>query len=349
VPARTPVLRSGLNPDPPVSGAGPYYIASKIHRRLVILKKNPNYPGPRPQPWDAITFQMDVAPNLAIDRVLRGEADAFQISPWEPLGGATSNLAQQWGPWSTAAEADDQRWFGAEKHGTRYFALNPSSPAFSDPTVRQAVALALDRTAFADIWVEGPSTKLLSPAVAAASWPIEPVPAPDLAAARALMNGRTFTIQIPGDPEGNDCDECRAFEVAVIGQLAAIGITVEVKRAEWELDEIFKPASDIDLIDLGTWTDLADPVDALRDLHDDQWLDSATIAELDALEDLTGQARIDGAVTLANRLVDGDYLVIPMSHAVFPFFIAERLGCGFVQPAVGALDLLSLCVDGAAP
>jgi len=64
---------------------------------------------------------------------------------------------------------------------------------------------------------------------------------------------------------------------------------------------------------------------------------------------LAGQPRIDGAVSLAKKLVDDDALVIPIAHPVLPFFISERLGCGFVQPALGAVDLLSLCVDGAAP
>jgi ABC-type transport system substrate-binding protein/class 3 adenylate cyclase len=348
VPARTDVLRSGLNPDPPVSGAGPYYVASKIHRRLVILKKNPNYHGPRPQPWDAITFRIDVAPALAIDQVQRGLSDAMQVPALDPLGSATSNLATEWGAASEHAAAGDQRWFGGAKHMTRYFALNPSSPAFSDLDVRRALSLALDRVELGGIFVEGPSRELLGPAVPGSTWPIEPVPEPDLDAARALIGDREVTVTIPGDPEGTDCAECRAYEQAISGQLREIGITVEIKRADWEFDDFFKPESGIDMIDLQMWTDLPDPVSQMRDLRDDQWLDEAIIAELERLDGLSGQARIDGAVAFANRLVDDDVLVIPISHPVFPFFISERLGCGFVQPALGAVDLLSLCVDTAA-
>jgi peptide/nickel transport system substrate-binding protein len=347
VPARTIVLRSGLNPDPPVSGAGPYYVASKIHRRLVILKKNPNYHGPRPQPWDAISFTIDVAPAIALDRVQQGLADAMQVPAWDPLGGATSNLALEWGPGSENAAAGDQRWFGAPKHMSRYFALNPSSRAFSDPDIRRAVSFALDRTELGDIWVEGPSAELLGPAVPGSTWPIEPVPEPDLEAARALMNGRSLTAYMPGFQE--DCAECRAFEIAIQSQLREIGITIEFNRAEMEFEELFEPANRIDMIELQMWTDLADPVSQMRDLRDDRWLDEATFAELERLEGLTGQERIDGAVAFANRLVDEEVLIAPISRAVLPFFISERLGCGFVQPAIGAVDLLSLCIeDGAA-
>ena len=346
VPARTDVLRSGLNPDPPVSGAGPYYVASKIHRRLVILKKNPNYPGPRPQPWDAIAFRIDTAPAIAFDQVQRGVVDAMQVPAWDPLGAATSNLALEWGPKSEHADAGDQRWFGAAKHMTRYFALNPSSPAFGDPDVRRAVSLALDRTEIGGIWLEGPSTQLLGPAVPGSTWPIAPVPAPDLEAARVLMNGRTLTVSMPGFPD--DCAECHSFEVAVQRQLEKIGITVEFNRTEMEFEDFFKPENEIDIVQLEMWTDLADPVSLMRDLRDDRWLDEATIARLERLETLSGQERIDGAVGFANRLVDDEVLVIPISHPVFPFFISERLGCGFVQPAIGAVDLLSLCIRGSA-
>ena len=42
-----------------------------------------------------------------------------------------------------------------------------------------------------------------------------------------------------------------------------------------------------------------------------------------------------------------DNVVVPIGYGVYPFYISDRIGCGFVQPAIGAVDLLSLCVkDG---
>jgi hypothetical protein len=29
---------------------------------------------------------------------------------------------------------------------------------------------------------------------------------------------------------------------------------------------------------------------------------------------------------------------------VYPLYVSQRIGCGFVQPALGAVDLLSLCL-----
>jgi ABC-type transport system substrate-binding protein/class 3 adenylate cyclase len=352
VPARTQALRSGLDPHPPISGAGPYYIAQSIRRRLVVLKKNPNYDGPRAQPFDAIAIRLLTAPAEAIDQVQRGIVDAAILPPGEPLAGATSSIAAEWGPGSDNAAAGDQRWFGAAKQGLDYLALNMTRPAFSDPDVRRAVALAIDRTEISSIWINGPYSEMLPPGVEGATMPTPPMPSPDIEAALELMNGRTLDVTLQGYPVEWDCGPCRDYEQAITGQLRKIGITVTVRHPDDYPGNTWEPDSGVDMINWGTFTDLTDPGAFLRDVHDDAWLSAEDLAELERLEGLTGQARIDAAVAFANHL-EGDALVIPLNYPVFPFYISERIGCGFVQPAIGAVDLLSLCVEeggaGAAP
>ena len=70
-----------------------------------------------------------------------------------------------------------------------------------------------------------------------------------------------------------------------------------------------------------------------------------TCASWIASEDLSGQARIDAAAAFAHRIASEETLVVPYGYGVEPFFISERIGCGFVQPAIAAVDLLSLCVE----
>jgi hypothetical protein len=77
------------------------------------------------------------------------------------------------------------------------------------------------------------------------------------------------------------------------------------------------------------------------------WIGKANLDELTRLESAGEQDRIDGSVALAHQLVDTQFLVVPTGYSVYPFFTSERIGCGFVQPAVSGVDLLSLCVkDG---
>ena len=161
VPIGTPALRSGLNPDPPIGGAGPYYLAQKVGKRLVVFLKNPNYDGPRAQPFDAIAIKAGTEPASAIDQVQRGTLDLAILAGGDPVSGAHSAIAAEWGPASPHAADGDQRWFGAPGLGVDYLALNPSRPVFGDPDVRRAVALALDRGALSRIFVTAPTAELL--------------------------------------------------------------------------------------------------------------------------------------------------------------------------------------------
>ena len=54
VPVRTPIVPNGL--EEPIPSAGPYYLAEHIEEVVAVVKRNPNYPGPRPQRLDAIVI-----------------------------------------------------------------------------------------------------------------------------------------------------------------------------------------------------------------------------------------------------------------------------------------------------
>src|SRR5207248_1431123 len=72
VPADLPVVAGGL--DGPIPSAGPYYIADRAGS-VIVLRRNPNYHGPRPRRLDAIVYEWDIQPGVAAERVERGSAD----------------------------------------------------------------------------------------------------------------------------------------------------------------------------------------------------------------------------------------------------------------------------------
>jgi ABC-type transport system substrate-binding protein/class 3 adenylate cyclase/streptogramin lyase len=348
VPINTPAVGSGLNPDPPVAGAGPYYLAQVVPKRFVILQKNPNYHGARPQPFDAIAIRMKTAPATAIAMVENGEIDAAMFDGGDPLTSPLSALAAEWGPGSAQAASGDQRWFGGPRQGVDFIALNPSSPAFRSRDVRRAVSLAIDRSALSRIWVNGPTAELMVPSVRGSD-DAASVPPRDLEAARALMKGRKLNVTMMGYPIEWGCDPCHGFELALTRQLKAIGITVSVRHPDDYPADALQPGSGVDLLNWGTGSDNPDPVAFISGLRDDAWLGEANLRQLARLDMLTGQARIDATVAFVHQIVDEQALVIPYDYPVYPFFISERIGCGFVQPAIGAVDLLSLCVKQAGP
>ncbi|HEX5040184.1 MAG TPA: ABC transporter substrate-binding protein [Candidatus Limnocylindria bacterium] len=344
VPLGTLAVRSGLDPEPPIEGAGPYYLAEKITKRLVVFRRNPNYNGPREQPFDAIAIKVGTEPSTAIDQIQRGVLDAAMLDGFNPISGAGSEIEALWGPDSEHAADGDQRWFGAARLGVDFIALNAKRGPFADLSVRRAVSLALDRAAISSIWVQEPTADLMVPSVPG-SEPERPVPAPDLDAALELMDGRTFDVTLMGYPAKWECGPCRDFEVAVTGQLKKIGINVTVRHAEDYPADALDRASGVDLLLWGGGADVPDPAALLGGVWEIPWIGEDNRAELDRIWGLDGEERVDAAAAFARSITEDQVMILPIQYPVFAFYLSDRIGCGFVQPAIGAVDLLSLCID----
>jgi ABC-type transport system substrate-binding protein len=271
-----------------------------------------------------------------------GASGAGTGSAFDALLNAQSDRAQQWGPGSEAAAAGDRRWFGGPRFGLEFLFLNPAR-FLQDRDVRKAVALAIDRNALAAWFGEQPFPGLLPPSVPG-SMPVgTPIPAPDVEAARALMAGRSGTVVMGVFA---DCPECEGVAETVAGSLAPIGITVEVRVVDDLIAEAFDPESEIDIYNGFLDTDFPDPASILRrHLGENDWIGEANRAELDRIQGLDGQERVDAAAAFARRLSDDEAYAIPYAYPIYPMYLGEHVGCGFVQPAIGAVDLLSLCPE----
>jgi len=102
------VMRAGDQLTIPSSG--PYYIADFNTGEYMILKRNPNYSGPRPHQLDAIALREGIDPGQAIGGVEAGSWDGI-VNLYDPLLDPAGALAQIWGPGSPAAVDGDQRYF----------------------------------------------------------------------------------------------------------------------------------------------------------------------------------------------------------------------------------------------
>ena len=115
--------------------AGPYYVSFREPNRTVVMKRNPNYKGPRPRNLDAINFKVGVNLESGYREVLAGQADYQEGIP-------------------TTEYADLARRFGVNKTQFRvspsncvsYIAMNTKNDLFrSNPGLRQAVNFAINR------------------------------------------------------------------------------------------------------------------------------------------------------------------------------------------------------------
>ncbi len=343
VPVGTPIVLDGLDPEPPLPSAGPYYLYRHYGGELAILRPNPNYSGSRPRNFDHIVFRFGVDPPDAVAQVDAGRIDAAITPPWRSLLSPTGELARRWGPDSDAAAAGDQRWFGAARFGLAFVALDPRHALFRDVDVRRAVGLALDRHALALTGDNAPTASLLPPSVPGSPPLDAPIPEPDVDAARALMAGRTGSA-VMIVPES--CPDCVEWSNSLAGQLAQIGIDVEVRALGDEEYGEARSAPDggeIDILDGFLDTDGPEPAAFMSTIRQVPWLPQPILDDLDAMERLTdATARRDAAIALAARLAD-EGLAFGTDYPVYPIYIGEKVGCAFVQPSIGAVDLAALC------
>lgn len=147
--------------------------------------------------------------------------------------------------------------------------LNRSAAPFSDPLVRRAVALAVDRTALAEQALAGtalPASEVFGPAV---PWGATgPAPAADPAAAAALLAQAGYG---PEDPlvvrlwTYANRPELPVLATAVQAMLAEAGITAEIRVGEYAAQEpeLLAGRYDMMLLSRNLLTDLPDAAGVL--------------------------------------------------------------------------------------
>ena len=129
VPVGIPIVPNGL--EEPIPAAGPYYLAEHVDEVVAVVKRNPNYPGPRPQRLDAIVFRRPNAKADAVSQIERGEADhlgLFDLLSGSPLI-ANGAVASRYGP---PHRAGSPRFFVSPILAVHHIALNAQRPLFSD-------------------------------------------------------------------------------------------------------------------------------------------------------------------------------------------------------------------------
>jgi len=357
VPIGTPAVHGGLNGIP---SAGPYYVFSYSARQQLILRRNPNYSGDRPQHLDQMVFTIGVDSDRALGEVEAGTADyAFDGLPRD----AGPGLESQYGPGSKAARAGHQQYFISPANGFRALYMNTSRPLFSNVQLRRAVNYAIDRPAlaaqgqrFADdgpFNAGSPADSYLSPAsTGAGDFHVYPLTGPDLGRARQLAGNvhATAIMYTPNYPPWLQ-------EAEIIKRdLQPLGIDVQVKA--FPLNEYYHRISHrgepYDLAVSGWYDDNTDPAGDLEifdgstigaDGNDNfSYLnDTALDRQLHAAAALSGARRYRTyrqlALELERDLVPAATFATTASHE----FFSARMGCQLDQPLF-PIDLAALCL-----
>jgi ABC-type oligopeptide transport system substrate-binding subunit len=356
VPPDTPIDSAGVEG---IASAGPYYATfAGGDRSSIVLKRNPNYGGDRPQRLSEI--------DLGIDPQGPGVADVEQgrldVLPIDPRVQGASRLASQYGPHSETASAGQQRYFAGLWLGVEYLALNIRHGPFSSARLRRAVNYAIDRSALArrpSAWptFSQPTDQYVPPAMRgfrdAAIYPLD---GPDVAKARRLAgNHRGHAVMYTCN-----LSSCLANAQVVRGNLAAIGIGVEIRQ--FPIDALYRklarPKAPWDIADVGWVADYADPFGMLNLLFAPplgrqpaglrtsiDWggfADPSFERRLRRAAELAGARRYRAYARLDADLARDAAPVAAYANPTNDYFFSTRMGCQVVQPVYG-LDLAALC------
>ena len=347
VPPNTPARPRGLER---VATAGPYYVAAVAPRRRLVLRRNPGYPGPRPQRLEEIEVTIGTTPSRAVAAVEAGRADYLPLVPPR----LQAPLIARYGPGSAAASSGRQRYFSGPSPISAGFLFNPRRPLFARAELRRAVNYAIDRRALAqhpipEMLAARPSDQHIPP-----GWPgfrdaaIYPLGGPDLATARRLAGdgrrrGVFYTCNQP---------ECLEQAEIVRENLAAIGIDLEIRPLAFGTlyARLQNPDEPFDLAVFGWIGDTPDPAEFVNVMFrlaapvSGRFLDGTPLGpRMRAAERLAGAERIEAYAALDRDLAAQ---AAPLAEAITAErtdFFSARIGCQVEHPLYG-IDLGALCV-----
>jgi peptide/nickel transport system substrate-binding protein len=346
VPRTVPVDPEGVKA--PVPSAAPYYIASYVPGRSILLERNRFYRGRRPHHVDRATVTLTDEAATLLDRVARNELDYAWV-PGAEYAGRAAEFRRKYGLGKT-------RFFSAPLHFLRMFVLNTERPLFrNNARLRQAVNFAADRKAL--LRERGPlagyrTDQYLSPAIPGfRDERIYPLVRPDLARARALARGRTrggkAVLYVP------------ALSAAVAqGQileqnLSKIGIDVEIVQFPGPLlfEKLGTRGEPFDIGWIG-WLDVTGDPSFLSifdgrtierpDNQNWSYFDSPKYnRRLDRASRLTGEARYRAYGQLDVDLARNAAPAIAYAYDRALALVSARTGCVVLNPY---LDLAAVCL-----
>jgi len=214
------------------NGTGAYKLVSRAVDEKTVLAANPDYWGKGTFPLEVseIVFTPVQEASTRVSALLSGEVDITLDLPVQDLARVDA--------------ADALKVITAPQNRTIFFGMNVGAAdlasdnvdgknPFSDVRVRQAMNMAIDRTAIQRVVMRGqsqPTGVIMPPFVNGWTAELDAFPAADTDKAKALMSeagyadGFTIVLNCPNDRYINDEAICQA----VVGMFGRIGITVNL-------------------------------------------------------------------------------------------------------------------------
>lgn len=198
-------------------GTGPYRLESWSPGKGFVLRRNDHYRGAAP-PFEVARFVVEPDEGRRLALLRSGRAEVVDQVPLEELAALRRDPSL--------------RVYAGPGNRVLYLALRVDRPPFSDPRVREAFDLAIDRRELIAAALHGqglPASQIVPQSVAGYE-PGLSVTRPDRARARALLaqagHPRGLVVRLDGPNNRYTNDQEILAEIA--RQLALVGVRVEV-------------------------------------------------------------------------------------------------------------------------
>jgi tRNA A-37 threonylcarbamoyl transferase component Bud32 len=345
VPLSTPVRAPAIIVHPTPS-AGPYYIAS-IQGDRTVVKRNPNYSGPRPRRAERIVYTNDIPTPRAVGLADKGTLDVLpqDFDNTTSLMYPGGLLDQRKGPRSAAARSGKQQYFPYDAPFVDAIVFNTRRPLFRDERLRRAVSYALDRRALAPALSDLPADQIVPPAVPGfPAGGVYPLDRPDIGTARRLVGERRPHAVIA------TCGDTRLPKLAAIvrSDLARIGMSASVVQApqcpgRFEHADLSFVTLGSNQLDAGVFVGVGLTTGVFgAPLGPGPWNSRTFRVQLERARVLRGQAR-----TVAFREIEDELMrMAPLAvygSWVWAEYLSPKVGCNVFQAEYGFVDLGALC------
>ena len=315
-------------------GTGPYRLVEYVPSDRAVFARNPAWWGP-PQPWDRVVYRMIPNNSARIAALKAGDVDVIDAVPTHDVESLKTNakltLASKAGVRNIYLYADqrrDQTPFVLDADGN-----NPSANPLKDRRVRQALSLAINRSAIVERVMSGQAaasgqflpegTMGWNPDLAPA--PYDPERAKKLLAEAGFPRGFRLTLHGPNDRYVNDGQIVQA--IAQMWTRVGVQTAVELMPANVYFTRSAKDEFSVGLMGWGTGTGEPDsPLAALvgtadkakgrgvtnRSLYSNPELDGLIDAALGTIDAAEREALYRRATAVAME----DLAIIPLHHQV---------------------------------
>ncbi len=244
------------------NGSGPFRLRQYVPDEKLVLERNDRYHGQRPY-LDRVVF--DLRPITTATLYENGELDAMPVGAED-----RERLSDPLNPLS--AQLVD----GPPEMGLMYIGFQVRTPPFDDRHVRRAISCALDKERLAGVVLRGgvqPAYWILPPAMPGHNPEVRSCRYDLQAARRELAASRygsasalpPLVLHASGEGGGDPV-------VLAIAELLrdALGVTISVEQAPWELFQLEVEAGAYGMYVLGWSADYPDPQDFLDVLFHSQ-------------------------------------------------------------------------------